>query len=233
MADETLVAYIRDSLAAGHDEAVVREHLLQSGWQSDVLQAAFAAVQPQSAAQPRNATAPKPRRGSRVRTVRWTRRWQVKLAACLVVLGVGAFVFYRYDAPKPAPVHDQPIRLTTQQRQANDISTIAGAIGQYAAANKVLPITAAPSGGQLVLCDTVCNPLTAQVAALVIYHADQVKIVAYRAALTATSTQVIYLVPQAKCDGGAVGGPNPNPRSMVLLYDAATTPNSTPRCIVL
>lgn len=235
MADEALAAYIRENLAAGHSKSAIREQLLASGWRSDAVDVALATARRSASTASNTASSGELRRGSRTKMVRWTHRWPVRLAVLiLIAVGGGGLIVHAMVGSHPAALPAQSVRhLTTTQMQANDVTTIAGAVGQYAAAYGVLPATAVSSNGSLVLCDTVCNPTMAQTAALMFYAPSQVKIRPYHSQLAAPSTTVIYLVPQAKCANGAVGAPNTNPRSMVLLYEAATSPQPTARCIVL
>jgi len=233
MADSAITAYIRDNLAAGHKEAAIRERLLASGWQTTAVNEAFAQIKQHKV---RSSSITKPRRGGRRRAVKWTRKRQLGMVVALVIVIIAALGVHSLITPDDTSkiAANQLQHLTLQTRQANDINTIAGAVGQYTAANGgVLPSATSDAAGSLVLCGSTCDPLTSQVASLSVYAPSDVKIVPYRAGLAAPTTTAIYLVPLGKCAGGVVGAPNPNPRSMILLYRAATTPASTPRCLSL
>jgi hypothetical protein len=135
---------------------------------------------------------------------------------------------------KPAAVVQQP--LTTAAKQDEDVDLVAGAIGQYSAANGVLPTgLSATAGNGLVLCGSTCDATDYDVSGFSFYQASAFKITTYASGLTAPSQSVVYLVPGAKCgSNGQVGGINTDPRSMVLLYESVSSSGTTaPRCVVL
>jgi len=164
-----------------------------------------------------------------------TKRRQIKTILAVVVVLVIAVVAYKYMSPKAVAKPPAPVQLTYSSRQSYDVDVVAGAVGQYATANGALPtrLVVAPDNS-LVLCGASCGSTTLQVGALSVYAPSNIKLVAYAPSLSAPNQNVMYLVPQAKCGAnGEVGSPNPNPRSMVILYASLTGTTTEPRCVVL
>jgi hypothetical protein len=152
----------------------------------------------------------------------------------LAVAAVAARTFIFPKASKPV-VAAKSSALSMAAKQSADVDLLAGAIGQYAAANNVLPEhLSVASSSSLVLCGDVCNPTLYAVTGFSIYTPSDIKLMGYTPGLAAPNQNTIYLVPGAKCGSdGTVGAVDPTPRSMVLLYATTTTTSTTPRCVVL
>jgi hypothetical protein len=166
-----------------------------------------------------------------------TRRRVLVVVVALVILAITAGIFILPGMRKKVlPAHTAQQQPSFAARQTMDISLVAGAVGQYAAANGVLPahLSAAPDG-DLVLCGDVCNPTLYGVGGFGAYQASNIKLMAYTTGLTTPGQSVMYLVPGAKCGAdGRAGDPNPTPRSMVILFAVATGSGTpAPRCVVL
>jgi hypothetical protein len=148
----------------------------------------------------------------------------------LAVAVVAGRTFIFPKAKKPVANAPQPV-LSLGAKQSADIDLVAGAIGQYAAANNALPThLSATSSDSLVLCGDVCNPTLYAVNGFSVYNPSNIRLMRYTPGLVAPNQNSMYLVPGAKCgSNGQVGSVNPVPRSMVLLYVTGTTP----RCEVL
>lgn len=165
------------------------------------------------------------------------RRVFVIAFVAIIVAGVGVgarTVLGPTNTKAKAPLVEP--QLTYGARQAVDVNLVAGAIGQYAAANGVLPTRFEPlSASSLVLCGTACDPTNYQVSGLGVYQAPNVKIVPYQPELAAPNQSVMYLVPGASCGiNGKLSGINTLPRSMVVLYQVVTTSGqAVSRCQVL
>jgi len=154
----------------------------------------------------------------------------VLLAACYFVLKP----MIESKMAKKVPVATQPPVLSYSAKQAQDVNLVAGAVGQYAAANSALPQHLAVSNGSLVLCGSVCDPSAYEVGGFSLYQAADIKIVPYAATLTVPSQNDMYLVPGAKCGtDGRIGAVNTDPRSMVLLFASVNGTTTSPRCVVL
>jgi hypothetical protein len=153
----------------------------------------------------------------------------------LIVAVVGrVYVFPKHPHAVTAGT-GQPV-LSFNAKQSADIDLVAGAVGQYAAANDALPthLSLASNGDYLVLCGDSCDPTAYTVDGFSAYKPSSIKLVSYAEGLAAPDQNTMYLVPRAKCNtDGSVGSVNTDPRSMVILY--ATTSGSTvvPRCVVL
>ena len=231
MADEAIVEYIRDNLAAGHSETALREHLKNHGWGQADIDNAFA--RSNKIERPSSGIADKPRRGAKPLSRKHTGRNLLILAGLIIIAWLGWMGYRHMHLSQPdkasAPVLQS---LSTQTKQTNDISTVAGAVGQYAAANGVLPTTESEISGSLVLCNDVCDPLTSQVASLVFYSASNVKIMQYSDGLTVSNVHTIYLVPRAKCVNDQIAANPDKPRAMVLLYMRDSTP-PVKRCVTM
>lgn len=167
------------------------------------------------------------------------RRRRGLLFCFVVVLAIGAVVgaktIFGPSSTKAGTPSVQP-QLTFGARQAVDVNLVAGAIGQYAAANNALPTHLETlSNTSLVLCGITCDPTNYQVSGLGVYQAPNVKLVPYAPELAAPDQNVMYLVPGASCGiNGKLSGINTSPRSMVVLYQVVTTSGSSvPRCQVL
>lgn len=155
----------------------------------------------------------------------------------ILVLAVGGFIVHKVIssemARKPAPQNTQP-QLSYGAKQAIDVNLVAGAVGQYAAANNALPGRLAESNGSLVLCGATCTSSAYEVGGFNVYQPSNIKLVAYVPNLTVPSQSTMYLVSGAKCAGnGAIGGVNTAPRSMVILFAAVNGSSAAPRCVVL
>ncbi|MEJ0073218.1 MAG: hypothetical protein WDN27_04030 [Candidatus Saccharibacteria bacterium] len=242
MKNQEIVDYLATQVAAGHSEKSVREHLVAHGWSEPAADEAFAqyhaAQKPEKSARDKRKEL---RRGGRQVVRKWTPKRFIKLSIMLVVIlgGIGFAVGRHY--------HQEPIAkpvaltaLTYTQRQLLDVNIVAGAIGQYVAANNgTLPTQLSVNGGSLVMCNQVCDPSTSAVAQLGVFKPQNIKLVPYQAGLKVPDTSLMYLVPQAKCASQtSIDGQNPHARSMVLLYDeasgsSATKPTSSQRCIIL
>lgn len=164
------------------------------------------------------------------------RRLSVALIVVVVlvvaVIAARTFIFPKTSKPVIAA---KPPALSLAGKESEDVGLVAGAVGQYAAANDALPtrLSVTASGG-LVLCGDVCNAALYGISGFSVYQASDIQLKSYVPGLTAPNQNVIYLVPGAKCgSNGQLGAVNPKPRSMVLLYASATTTGATPRCVVL
>ena len=166
------------------------------------------------------------------------RRRRLYVLCAAVVLIVAAAVAARAIMMSRA-AHEANIRTVQPQlsygaKQAIDVNLVAGAVGQYAAANDVLPVRLAASNGSLVLCADTCTPSAYEVGGFNVYQPADIKLVPYAPGLTVPTQADMYLVPGAKCAGnGSIGAVNPNPRSMVILFVATTNSGVSPRCVVL
>ena len=161
--------------------------------------------------------------------------YAVGLVVLVVLLGVffGHKVISSEMSQKPKTQNVQP-RLSYGAKQAIDVNLVAGAVGQYAAANNVLPQKLAVSNGSLVLCGPTCTSSAYEVGGFNVYQPSDIKLVSYAPNLTVPSQTTMYLVPGAKCaSNGAVGAANPAPRSMVILFAAVNGSTTAPRCVVL
>jgi hypothetical protein len=174
---------------------------------------------------------------SKLRSSRMRRRLFIALFV-VVILIIVLLVAHKYMTPKSSPTAPgsavQPLSFTA--KQTTDINLVAGAVGQYAAANGVLPAyLSVASNGSLVLCGSVCNPTLYGVGGFSAYQASNIKLMNYSPGLTPSNQNMMYLVPGAKCGSdGKAGDPNPTPRSMVILYaSVSSTGVATPRCVVL
>ena len=160
------------------------------------------------------------------------RRRLLVIVIVIIVLAVAAvagrtLIFSK--AKKPVASAAQPVP-TLGAKQDADVALVAGAIGQYAAANNALPTHLSATSSTLVLCGDVCNPSLYSVSGFSVYNPSGIKLMSYAPGLVVPNQNTMYLVPGAKCgSNGQLGAVNTIPRSMVLLY--ATS--STPRCLVL
>lgn len=158
---------------------------------------------------------------------------------CFAVLLVAAIIIVVHvimmsGSANKAPATAVQPQLSYGAKQTIDVNLVAGAVGQYAAANSVLPVRLAASNGSLVLCAATCTPSAYEVGGFNVYQPENIKLVAYSSDLTAPSASDMYLVPDAKCAGnGSIGAVNTDPRSMVILFAATTSTGSSPRCVVL
>jgi len=167
-----------------------------------------------------------------------SRRRLLKVIVLLLivgVLGIGAYFVIASKHTKkitPAATTALPSFAT---RQVEDINLIAGAVGQYVAANGALPQRlSATAGNGLVLCGATCDAVANTVSGLSAYQASNVRLMSYVPGLTAPNQATIYLVPAAKCQrNGSLGGPNVTPHSMVMLYAGLVGSTVTPQCLVL
>jgi len=173
----------------------------------------------------------------RSRSSRARRRLLIVLGVVLVLV-VAYVVVHRYVSPKnnPSAPGSTPPALSFTAKQTADVNLVAGAVGQYAAANGVLPahLSVAPDGS-LVLCGDVCDPTLYGVGGFSVYQASDIKLMGYSPGLTPPNQSLMYLVPGAKCGtDGRAGDPNATPRSMVILYASTNSAGATtPRCVVL
>lgn len=175
---------------------------------------------------------------SQYRTSRARRRLllSVSVVAVAVVLGL---VVHRALASKavdkPALRPAAQVALSLGARQTADIDLIAGAVGQYVAANGALPTRlSTASGGGLVLCGNTCDTTAGAVSGLSAYQPSNIHLVGYSAGLTVPDQSTMYLVPGAKCgSSGHAGDPNSNPHSMVILSEGVTGTTPVARCLVL
>ena len=165
------------------------------------------------------------------------RKRQILIGLILVLIAAGALYYYMpHKSAGKSTAQAAPVQLSYNAKQAADASLLAGAVGQYAAANNALPtkLSVTPNG-ILVLCGSACDAVNYEVGAFNVYQSSNVKLVSYSAGLTAPNTQMMYMVPGAKCDSnGQLGAVNQTPRSMVILYAVTNaTGVITPRCVVL
>jgi hypothetical protein len=174
---------------------------------------------------------------SRYRALRGRRRL-IRMAIVVVLVGVLGVVAYSMVFPKDTPklvpqVAAKPVSFGA--RQAADVNLVAGAVGQYVAANGALPQKLLPTAsGGLVLCGATCDVLANTISGLTAYQPSNVYLMGYSFGLVAPNQTVMYLVPGAKCQSnGSLGASNPTPHSMVILYEAASSSMVTPQCVVL
>jgi hypothetical protein len=159
----------------------------------------------------------------------------VGLVVVLVVVGVVAArkIISSETAQKAKPQNAQP-QLSYSAKQAIDVNLVAGAVGQYAAANDALPENLAESNGSLVLCGSTCTSSAYEVGGFNVYQPADIKLIPYAPNLTVPSQSTMYLVPGAKCaSDGAIGAVNSAPRSMVILFATVSGTSTAPRCVVL
>jgi len=165
------------------------------------------------------------------------RRRLLMLCVIVLVVAVAAFLarpFIFHKKTVPTVNAAKPV-LSTSAKQSEDVDLVAGAVGQYAAANGALPthLSAAPNGS-LVLCGDTCNPTLYSVSGFSVYQASNIHLMSYAPGLSVPNQNVMYLVPGAKCgSNGQLGSVNPAPRSMVLLYASAGATSTAQRCVVL
>lgn len=125
-------------------------------------------------------------------------------------------------------------QLSYGAKQSIDVNLVAGAVGQYAAANSVLPVRLAASNGSLVLCAATCTSSAYEVGGFNVYQPENIKLVSYSPGLTVPSVDDMYLAPGAKCaTNGSIGVVNTDPRSMVILFATTTSTGISSRCVVL
>jgi hypothetical protein len=243
MESQQIVDYIRQQLAAGHTEARLRQHLLESGWPQGAITDAFkkyqqtipAAKAPKSAKSSLKDRAKKLRRGGKLqkRTRGGARvKWAVALAVVAVVIA-GAYNWRSRGDLQPVSTATPSIGYS--QKQSSDINIVAGAVVQYSVDNGELPRkVVVTADGQLTLCSQSCDAGTAVIASLMVYDAYGVRIVPYEAGFTTNDKDAIYLIPGAKCaDTYTLGSANTNPRAMVIMYAQVNGRGVTPRCITL
>lgn len=236
MENQETIDYIRKHLAGGHSEDTIRQHFLNYGWPQSKVDTVFA--QYRQSETPKPAAKPQKVKGltRRPQAPRWSQARRIKTIAAVLLIVILAGVVYRAVHKAPASTATAPPQLTYRQKQTIDINIVGGAVGQYAAANSVLPTrtSSGPDGSILVLCNDTCDPTTSQVASLSVYKPADVKVVAYAPGMIAPNAQSMYLVPGAKCAGSTgIGGPSSNLRSMVILYNVSSGANLTQRCVTL
>lgn len=173
----------------------------------------------------------------RYRALRSRRRLvgMASIVALVVVVGFVAYSALESKYAKKVSPHITAVPLSFGVRQAADVNLVAGAIGQYVAANDALPERlSSTTGGGLILCGVSCDAVTNTVSGLSAYQPTDIRLMNYVPNLVAPNQQIMYLVPGAKCrSNGSLGDPNPTPHSMVILYVAETGSTTTPQCLVL
>lgn len=155
--------------------------------------------------------------------------------ACIGVLGFAAYSVFESRHVKKAVSHVAAAPLSFGVRQAADVNLVAGAIGQYVAANDVLParLSSTVEGG-LVLCGATCDAVANTISGLSAYQPSDIQLMSYVPNLVAPNQHTMYLVPGAKCQSnGSLGGLNSTPHSMVILYVTVTGSTTSPQCLVL
>jgi hypothetical protein len=248
MDSQQIVDYIAEQLKAGHSEAVLREHMVGHGWSGTAVDDAFKRYH---AAHPKHEDSAKtevklnahqhkaakaPRRGARVGLKRSKVKGAVAIVVIVGLLAGGLFIFHKQTTKPSVPVVRQP---TFQQRQSLDTITLGGAVGQYVDFNnKTLPakVAPAPDGtNSVVLCGSVCDPATWQVASLSAYKPAGVKMLPYSAYLTVADTESLYLVSGARCDqqGVELSLKNVKPLSMSILYATKEASVLKQHCVIL
>jgi len=231
MENEQIVGYVREQLALGHTEAVLREHLLVHGWQEGMLDDIFLHIHGASVSVPK---ASKRRHRHRASSQLRRRRRTLLVTGVVLIAAVLVWHFWpRHAPPSPAFVA-QPISY--QQKQNIDVNTVGGAVGQYALANGTLPthLAVGDANNQLVMCNNICDPATSQISTLQVYGAPGVAIRPYAADLSVPDDKSMYLVPGASCTSRmGIGRPNSNPRSMVILYADKTDKGLRQHCVTL
>ena len=227
MSSQQIVDYIAKQIKNGHSEKSLRKHMRAHGWSAAAVSDAFTRYH-----SAQKYSRPVVRHLNRRQKLREGVKATLVLALLAVVAGVVMHFVHRPEAPV---VHATPIELTNSQKQMNDIITIGGAIGQYAAANGVLPthLVVGDSETSLVMCDAVCNPTTSQISSLYSYKATNVQLKDYVAGLTVPNEQTAYLVTNGTCKDKVLGPASASPRAMVILYAATSGNTISQHCLKL
>jgi hypothetical protein len=235
MESQQIVDYISRHLSAGHTEANLREHLMSSGWSQTATDDAFSRYHQSGLAALQ--LAPAARRSRRYLRLKWSKIRHLKaiVAGVLAValLAVGAHIIASYQAshkviPPPPP-------LTFGQKQSIDANNLGGAVGQYVLINGAPPTSVSVgSDGNLVLCGTICDPVTSEVVPLAVYQANEVKYEQYAAGLAVPNSQTMYLVAGANCTGPRRSlNASTNPKAMAIEYAQPNKSQLTQRCVTL
>lgn len=168
-------------------------------------------------------------------TARRRRSVYIGVIAVVIIIGivVGHSIMTNGGNQKANANAVQP-QLSYGAKQAVDVNLVAGAVGQYAAANNALPLNLAVSNSSLVLCAATCTPSAYEVGGFNVYQPANIKLISYSPTLAVPSANDMYLVPSAKCakDGG-IGAVNTDSRSMVILFATSSGSTTAPRCVVL
>jgi len=240
MESQQLVDYVRDQLAAGHSEATLRKHLIVHGWPEHLVNQAFADLQPAKTAKKEKTPIPGVQTLGHLRRRSKRQAWSLgtwlKSIMFLVVLVAAGVVGTRYYA-----AHHKKLVATKApgynfiQMQGVDVSNIGGAIALYAQANTVLPTSlAVASDGNLVVCGSVCDPIVNEVAHLMVYKANNVKMTDYYEGMQVSDNQTLYVVTHASCTGqGKTIAPGKTDRSAAILYGRGDSTSLTQRCVTL
>jgi hypothetical protein len=231
MESQQIVDYIATNIKNGYTETNLRKHLKNNGWERVAINDAFKRYHAARRLNPTTRAKRRPSRQDRLKN----RAMTFAAAVMIVAVAFGVIHFWP-KAAEPQTAKAAPA-LSYSQKQVLDVNTIGGAIGQYTAANGgVLPsrLTIGSSTNALVMCNTICDPTTSQISSLLIYKPEDVKLMSYVADLAAPDEQALYLVKGATCKNPTtLGGPSSTPRSMVILYAAASGSALTQRCITL
>lgn len=148
------------------------------------------------------------------------------------VVIISAYYFFPRKSTDNSVTASVPV--TYDQKQSTDVNTVGGAIGQYTAANAVLPIRLSANGSTLVMCNSVCDPTTSQISQLTVYLASAVEIKPYVSGMLVASKDSMLLVPGGACrDKTALGGPANKRNAMVILYATDSSTGLSQHCVTL
>jgi len=232
MENQQLVDYIHEQMRVGHSEATLHEHLLAHGWQAAAIDGAFTKYHRSNAAELKAARAARKKARRRKWTVlQWGRAGVLAVITIALVLTAGGRIWQKNK--HPVLVEAKP--LSYQQKQANDVNVVAGAVAQYTLAAGSLPtIIGAVQSGAITICGADCGSVVSSAVTLTAYKPEGVKFAPYTPGLTAPDQNTMYLVPGAKCaNGKTLGTTNSNPRSIVILYAQQISTNLSQHCVVL
>jgi hypothetical protein len=236
MESQRLVDYIREQTTAGYSETTLRQHLLQYGWSPAVVANAFKTYrQSLTPKKSLKSKAKKLRRGGKLAKKTWGKRIQLALSSVVVVALVVAGTYFWLGQRDLKPVSSVAKSLSYAEKQTFDVNTVGGAISQFSADNSGLPSALTVStDGSLVLCGVDCAAIAVTIAPLQTYQPSNVKLIPFESGFTTTDKAAMYLIPGAKCaDTHTLGGENPNPRSMVIMYARENGLGVTPYCVTL
>ncbi|HSX43128.1 MAG TPA: hypothetical protein VLF59_03520 [Candidatus Saccharimonadales bacterium] len=240
MEGQQLVDYVRDQLAAGHSEGTLRKHLVVHGWPEHLVDQAFDNLHPAKSAKKEKTPIPGVQTLGHLRRRSKRQAWSLgtwlKSIMFLFVLVAAGVVGLRYyaDHHKKLAAAKAP-GYNFIQMQAVDVSNIGGAVALYAQANGVLPTSlAVAADSNLVVCGSVCDPVANEVAHLMVYKANNVKMTEYYEGVQASDNQTLYVVTHASCTGqGKTIAPGKTDRSAAILYGRGEGVSITQRCVTL
>jgi hypothetical protein len=208
--------------------------LLASGWPEAAIDAAFTRYRQSETPVVRKDThkqGPK-----RLRPVSLKSRWQkaASVAVLVVVAGAG-FYLTRPHVKEPVAAAQATHTLTDAEKRRNDVMAVAGGMGQFSVANKVLPAKTVPAGATMLeFCGEACDPSNPDVVQLTLYSPANVRIVPFVPGLPAPGTNTMLVVTSGKCnDGNLDAQAATKPRAAVLLYSELVKDSLTTHCVTL